>query len=303
MQVVEVDYKVPGATTDGELLEGVTYDARNDALYYIDIPKGTIYKVDKQGIVFFKIDESVGVIGLTTDCNKLICGVSKSFKILDLVDGSIEEIVKYPNENIVNEVQLRSNDGSVTPKHNFIVGTNDLKEEHMYGSLWSLNCSDNSLSELWGDCGIPNGINWDLKRNLCYWTDSVTQTVYKYDYYLENDEIDLKSKQEWFKVDENGNAPDGSCLDSEGNLYVCIWGGYKIVRIQPNGKIDMEFKIPAKNVTCCTFGGEFLSILYITTAKLTSNDLPDSTDLGGSVFSIDLKEFNIKGLPKFQFKL
>jgi sugar lactone lactonase YvrE len=299
--------QTPLVIPHGTLLEGCTYDSRTDALYYIDIPTGSIFtlpnasNVSKQDIIpkSFIVSKSIGVIGLTTDPSKLVCGVEEGISTIDLNNGEIEKIALYPNDNIVNGEQLRSNDGSIGPDGSFWVGTMSENEDKSIGSMWLLKDKNSNLQELWPECNIPNGINWDIQRNIMYWTDSFKKTIYKYNYDSENNQLDINSKTSFFINEEND--PDGSCLDSEGNLYIAIWGENKVVRVTPNGDTDKEWIFPSKNVSCCTFGDKDLTTLYVTSASLTNSDEPNPNDLGAAVYKINLSDLGIKGVPKYQF--
>ena len=58
--------------------------------------------------------------------------------------------------------------------------------------------------------------------------------------------------------------------------------------------------IPAPNVTCCTFGGENLDELYITTARQDMDQsLLERYPQAGSVFKI---KTSVKGMKTFEFR-
>lgn len=62
-------------------------------------------------------------------------------------------------------------------------------------------------------------------------------------------------------------VPDGMTIDTDGNLYVCTFGAWKIFKINPTKRtIELEIKMPCEQVTSCAFGGPNLDILYVTTA-------------------------------------
>ena len=99
-------------------------------MLWIDIKKGCVYRSflnDKEepgDIKCYKADDSVGVIGLTDDVDKVLVGASKSVKILDMKTGKTEVIARYPKDNVAsNGWQLRSNDGSVDSNGNFWVAS------------------------------------------------------------------------------------------------------------------------------------------------------------------------------------
>ena len=59
-----------------------------------------------------------------------------------------------------------------------------------------------------------------------------------------------------------------------------MWGGYKVICINPvSGAKLGEVVLPDANVSCCTFGGEHLDRLYITSARDGQG--------GGNVFEAD----------------
>src|SRR5436305_1160515 len=80
--------------------------------------------------------------------------------------------------------------------------------------------------------------------------------------------------------------PDGSCVDAEGCLWNAEWSAARVVRYTPAGKVDRVIEVPAKNPTCCCFGGSNLDTLYITSAD------------GAGVFAITP---GVKGLPESRF--
>ena len=67
-------------------------------------------------------------------------------------------------------------------------------------------------------------------------------------------------------------CPDGMCVDSEGCLWVALFGLGEVHRFSPDGELLMAVATRVPNVTSCAFGGDNLSTLFVTTASL---DLPD----------------------------
>src|SRR5208283_6053854 len=61
--------------------------------------------------------------------------------------------------------------------------------------------------------------------------------------------------------------PDGSTVDADGCLWNAEWGGGRVVRYAPDGRVLRVLPLPASQVTCCTFGGAGLDRLYVTTAR------------------------------------
>lgn len=292
----------------GQLLEGVTYDERNGNLYYLDIPQGLLYiqadaqqkpeKVPRS----IKIDKTVGVIGLTEDPNVLVIGAHAAIVQVELTTEKITVLARYPEGNTFEGHELRSNEGSVTPWGTFWVGTMSATDPAgNWGSMWEIDARGD-ISKVWqAHTTIPNGLNWDAHAKRMYWTESSQGTVYAYDYDAQTGNFDPASKRVFYK--STRFEPDGSCLDSQGNLYVAVWGEGKVHRVNKHGQVDMTFNVPAKNVTCPVFGGPNFSQLYITTAKLTQGVESNPGDLGGALFKVDMTKYGVQGQAKSKFKL
>jgi hypothetical protein len=83
-------------------------------------------------------------------------------------------------------------------------------------------------------------------------------------------------------------------VDCLGYLWNCRAGGSCIVRVAPDGVIDAVIEFPVLNPTSCTFGGENLQTLYITSAALGA---PEHRFAGG-LFAMDA---GVRGLPENRF--
>ena len=73
--------------------------------------------------------------------------------------------------------------------------------------------------------------------------------------------------------------PDGMCVDVEGDLWVAHVGGRRVAKLNPQGELIGEIRVPAKAVASVAFGGPGHDELYIVTA-----DNLDDPGKGGSIF-------------------
>jgi sugar lactone lactonase YvrE len=88
-----------------------------------------------------------------------------------------------------------------------------------------------------------------------------------------------------------------SCaVDSEGFLWNAVFDGGCLVRYAPSGRVDRIVSLPVTRPTACTFGGENLATLYVTTARfrLTQRQLTAEPYAGG-VLAVDV---GARGLPE-----
>jgi len=88
-------------------------------------------------------------------------------------------------------------------------------------------------------------------------------------------------------------------VDSEGHVLVAFWGGWKVLRYDPDGKQEREIRFPVANPTACAFGGPDRDELYVTTARLglKSEELAKQP-LAGDLFRVRL---NVQGQEESLF--
>ncbi len=87
--------------------------------------------------------------------------------------------------------------------------------------------------------------------------------------------------------------------DSDGNLWIAMWGGARVSQWKPDGTLLAQFGVEAINVTRCVFGGPKLNELFITTA-LVGTDAAGVRKFpqAGGVFRM---ETHVTGMPTYEF--
>jgi sugar lactone lactonase YvrE len=95
----------------------------------------------------------------------------------------------------------------------------------------------------------------------------------------------LASGSVFCSFSEDEGLPDGMACDAQGGLWVALWGGGSVVRLDQNGQISAKVVVPAAHVTACAFGGTDLDLLFITTATLDLTvDQRAATPMSGGLF-------------------
>lgn len=79
---------------------------------------------------------------------------------------------------------------------------------------------------------------------------------------------------------------------------MAVYDTNRVMVFNPEGKILREITFPAKKVTCPTWGGEDHNILYVVSAKDTSDGRAPN-DEGGHVFMY--KAEGVRGRSKYEF--
>ena len=82
---------------------------------------------------------------------------------------------------------------------------------------------------------------------------------------------------------EDGLA-DGLAVDSEGHLWVVLFGGGCVRRYAPDGRLVDRLELPVSQPTSVAFGGDDLGDLYITTAtyQLAAEQLAEQPYAGAT---------------------
>ncbi len=194
--------------------------------------------------------------------------------------------------------RMRFNDGAVDPQGRYWAGTMNNQNPTDEGVLFRLD-SDKSLHRVLENVTIPNGMGWTFDQKHMYFTDSPSGNIYKFTFdsktgNISNREIFLHIERQ---DGEDLPVPDGFVQDVEGNLWVALYGGWKVLKVNPKGEIIGEVLLPTRLITCPVFVG---TDLYITSGVENMPDkYPDSVDVGGSVFKVNV---GIRGNPEHKFK-
>lgn len=279
--------------TKAMLGEGPIWDAHTQTLYWLDILNKRIYANDN---LLAELDEFIGCIALRQN-GGLILTKRFSFWTLDQTQDKPDSVRTALLQTLTAEpTNNRFNDGKCDPRGRFLAGTMDMNETNPTGSLYSFD--GKSAAKILSSVTISNGMAWSPDHKTFYYIDTPTRTVRAFDYDLEIGAIANPRKAIY--VPESLGWPDGMTSDTQGNLWIALWGGAKMTKWNPNtGELLEQIPIPAKNVSSCVFGGKNLNELYITSARVGLDEATlQQYPLTGGVFRL---EANVEGMPTFEF--
>ena len=281
--------------------EGITWSVDQENLYWLDVvipSKLFQLHLPTNKLSTFIMPEMISSISIRSKKDLIIASQYGVYNY-NLTSNNFTRLIETEPLLKFN----RSNDGASDIKGRFWFGTmqNNLDEEgndipitKHSGSLYRLN-TDLTLDKIESNLGIPNTFIWNPDNTKFYFTDSMEEIIYSYDFDEESGEITNKTKFATF----NRGIPDGSTMDSEGFIWNCRWGGSCVVRFDPLGRVDRVLEVPIANVTNCVFGGKDLKTLFITTARQgLSKEYVTKNPYAGSLFAIDL---SIKGIEDNNF--
>lgn len=274
--------------------EGPVWDERNNNLYWVDLLAGTIYQGNiKTGQLSKKnVRQPLGSIALR-ESGGIVLAAHEGFGFTDMNEDAVIELFNNPQPFFP---ETRFNDGKVDPLGNFVAGTMTFAGDKPIGSLFLLK-PDRSVKCIEKDLLLSNGVDWSPDGTTCYLADTNAHCIYAYHYDIKNGGISNRKKFIEFKDNE---WPDGLCVDAGGNLWVAMWAGSSIMKFNVNGQLTDTIKLPVTHPTSCCFGGNDLSILFITTSKLVlSANQKSQQPWAGMILSI---KTNSKGMIMRRYK-
>ncbi|OCA81565.1 SMP-30/gluconolaconase/LRE domain protein [Bacillus sp. FJAT-27225] len=280
--------------TKATLGEGPVWDQKTGALFWVDIEgeKIYIYYPETGEDRILDVGQRIGAI-VPRQSGGAVAALENGLYFVDIELGQFEFIVN-PEGGLPEN---RFNDGKCDPKGRFWAGTLNMSGKEGQASLYCLE-TDGSLTKKLDGLSISNGLAWSPDHKFMYFIDTPTRNVVRFEYNLETG--DIRNPDICVTIPDGEGFPDGMTIDSEGHLWIAHWGGGKVSRWNPATGIKVtEIEIPAVNVTSCTFGGEHLLDLYVTTARdgMSDEELEKYPNAGG-VFKVTTAT---KGLPGFQY--
>ena len=274
------------STEQAQLGEGIRWDARRSELLAVDIVAGRVYRgrVRDDGLLervrFYQLATTVGMISPVHGDNGWVLGAGQDFVYL-APDGAQRTIAQ------VAPAGTRMNDGACDPQGRFWGGT--LADDHHPGggTLYRLDRTGRAEVMLEG-LTISNGLGWSPDGLIMYLVDSGPRVIHAFTF--DGERGTISAGRVLITVPDDVGAPDGMTVDVGGDLWVAIYDGGRVNRYAPDGSLREVYPIPARQCTCCAFGGPGLRRLFVTTATEGWTDQQRRSDpAAGMVYRIDTR--------------
>jgi sugar lactone lactonase YvrE len=286
---VDIAFAIPS-----ELGEGALWDEGQQLLYWVDILLNKVYAFNprNKSNLAYDVGQSVGTVVLTEDA-ALLLGLRNGIGWLDPATGELS-LLTDPERDMSH---TRLNDGKCDPRGRFWVGSICEREPQFDGGLYCLN-ADLSIEKKLDHIQCSNGLVWTSDEQTFYYIDTPTQQIWGFCYDAAT--ATLSDKRVVATIPMELGSPDGMTIDAENHLWVALWNGGRVLRIDPKtSNIEFEIPVPAQNVTSVAFGGPALDELYITTARVgVSPETLREQPLTGSLFRVQLP---YHGVPAKRF--
>lgn len=259
---IELVAHIPAGCVLGE---GPVWDHRENCLWFTDIQSEQLLRMDwpSAELTRYDLPERLGSLGLTADPSQLICAFASGFALYTPASGACEWLHR-------TEPQyrgIRMNDGRVDRQGRFWAGSMVEKRKlagGASGTLYRLDGPDAAPAELRGGIAISNAISFAPDGTALYFTDTLTQEILRFPL---DPATGAPGEPANFAQLSGGAYPDGADVDADGRLWNAEWGSGRVTAYSPDGSHYAQIALPVSQVSCVTFGGAALDLLFVTSAR------------------------------------
>lgn len=263
--------------------ESPLYDPANDRLFWVDMYDPAIFRLDRKSGQWSSV--------LSGDMTTVLALVPGGILIatqsgLWLADSETFRRIRHLGHPEAHIPTNRFNDGKCDNRGRFWVNTIDLDFRAGAGTLYRME-PDGSFAVADTGLTLPNGMAWSPDDRTMYLVETSERTIYAYDFSAQSGHISNRRVLVRLPDDASG-APDGMCVDRDGNLWVALFDGWRVSQFSSEGRLIREIVMPVPRPTSCALGPHgrtlFVTSARIRLAETTLHEAPHS----GAVFEIAL---------------
>lgn len=271
--------------------EGPVWDARQHVVHWVDIPLAQIHTSSLSAATTSTVNAPTTSVGAVAPRRRggLVAAVAEGFAHIG-ARGAFEICAPVLGDG------HRMNDAKCDPVGRFWAGSTSLDFTPGHGGLWVLDAAWRVTQVLEG-LTLPNGMGWSPDGRTYYLADTLEREISAFDFDATSSA--LRGRRVLARIDdEHEGMPDGLCVDTDGCLWVAMWGGACLIKFAPDGERLATIQLPVAQPSACAFVGPDLSQLWVTSARdglsLGDDERPD-----GSIFRVD--DPQATGLPVAAF--
>lgn len=271
------------------LLEGPVWVERDRALWFVDIKRRQVHRHDPETGAQ-RIWDAPAQIGflLPIAGGGFVAGLQTGLARFDPEDGSFTHIVAPEPDRPGN----RLNDATVDPQGRLWFGSMDDGETEPSGAIYRLDAEGRCIVAT-PRCAITNGPALSPDGRTLYHVDTAGRQVHACDV---TDDGELVNRRLFVEVAEGEGYPDGPVVDSEGCVWIALYGGGAVRRYAPDGTLLEVVRFPVSAITKIAFGGPDLKTVFATTAnKHLSPAEREAEPLAGNLFQFEVSVPGVAG--------
>lgn len=266
--------------------EGPVWAAAWGGLRWVDAAAGDLLTLRDDGVVRQHVDDEFVAFVRPRRTGGFVAAGARTLYVADEADGETRAVAR-----LGDDPGVRMNDGCCDPDGRLLAGSMAYDSAAGRGSLRRID-ADLSISTVLPEVTVSNGIGFTSEGSQAYYADTATGRVDVFDV----SDGELVGRRPLVTIPSEIGAPDGLCIDHDGNVWVALWGGSAVQAYDASGALIERIELPVPQVSACTFGGTGLGTLFITTSAQGLD--PDHGTEAGSLFAVDL---GVRGLPTLPF--
>lgn len=264
--------------------EGPVWSPTWGGLRYVDMLAGDLLTLRPDGNVDrMHVGSSVAAFVRPRTNGGYVVGIERGLALSDAPDAP-----PTPLPCMWSDPGIRMNEGGCDPWGNLYAGSMAYAKTPGAATLYRISPAGD-VQTVFPQVTISNGIGFSPDGSTAYYNDSYTKRTDVLDVV----EGALTNRRPFH--DGDGGAPDGLCVDSEGNVWTALNGTGLVRLYSPSAEILTEVHLPAHLVTACSLGGDDGRDLFVTTSR---EDLTDPEPVAGSVFRV---RADVPGKPVLEY--
>jgi len=265
--------------------ESPLWEPAGRALWWVDIEARTVrrLRLDDGALQSWTLPERVACLAPHAD-GGLVAGLETAIAhVTPQADGRVELATLAPARHPRDGMRL--NDGRCDRAGRFWVGSmvRDMGANRAAGSITRLDARgahDTGIGSLY----TPNGLAFDPDGRGVWWSDShpLSQCIWHAPLAADGTPGERRLVLDMHALP---GRPDGAAVDVDGGYWICANDGGRVLRLTPDGRIDRELALPVSKPSMCSFGGDALDTLFVTTIQ-PAHPQGDDIELAGELFAL-----------------
>lgn len=249
-----------------EIGEGAVWSVRDQALFWVDVPGCRLHchMPDSGRNEHWNMPEQVGCCAPLDD-GRLVVALASGVHIFDRNTSSLD----FHCEPTPKSYGHRFSEGTVDPNGRFLAGTSPYDGPSQEDGTGRLFAFDGAAGrEVLAGFHTINGLAFSPDGRTAYASDSFpsVRRIWAWDYDL--DDGVWHNQRLFFNTSTRPGRPDGAAIDSDGCYWMAGVGGWELVRLTPQGRVDMVIPFPVERPSRIAFGGSDLSQIFVTSISI-----------------------------------